>query len=1518
MAKRKSTRRTPAEEPEPVVQPNKTPAERAEGLLHGDLDTEELPESLKTARPIVVGIGASAGGLEALSAFFDALAPDTGLVFVVVTHLSPDHKSVLDELLQRHTQMPVRQVLGEQVHIEPDHVYVVPPNRQLVLTDSNLRSAEFDVPRSARAPIDIFFRSLAAVHSEPIAIILSGGGSDGALGIRSVKEAGGLIMVQDPQEAAHDSMPQAAIATGVADVVLPVRGLAQKLVEVNRRRVQVPTDPAKLSPQQQDAMQRILTQLNTRTGHDFRAYKQSTILRRLQRRMQLTGHETLDGYLHAIRQAPDEAKALLDDMLIGVTNFFRDEESWRKVAEDVVPRLFVGRNREDTIRVWSIGCSTGEEGYSLAILLLEHAATLDNPPPIQVFATDLDERSLAKAREGYYPDTIATDVSAERLARFFTHEGSYYRVRPEVRDVVLFATHSVLRDPPFSRLDMVACRNLLIYLQRPLQDNLFELFHYALRPGGFLFLGSSETADSAGDLFLTFDKKHRLYQSREWVGQMRAVPALPLVSSRPRANDTPRPGERRRPTHQTNTRNLYEHMLDEYGPPTAVVDHESNILRLSGTAGRYLQYPDGPPTNNLARLVREELQFELRAGLFQAFERDVATVSPPIPLIVEGEEQRVYVAVRPRLARGEQRLALVSFLEDQSAPTAAEGAEGVTETLTVKQLREEVRHLRERLQATVEEYETSNEELKAANEELQSINEEYRSTTEELETSKEELQSVNEELETVNTELKNKLDEISRAHSDLQNLLTATEIATLFLDRDLRVQRYTAGVEALFNIMHSDRGRPIAHLPHRLVYPGLGEDARLVLRTLVPLEREVRHNDGGWFLARLRPYRTVEDRIEGVVMTFVNITELKQAESEARSSHELLDLALDAADMGWGAWDLSSGRVESDSQARRLLGYAPDEELTIDQWLARIHPDERDSVAAAMRSSHQTGERLEIEYRVLLPDGSERFVRATGAFVDQGDGEAPRWTGLLRDITRRHRNEDAIHRFTETLEARVAARTRELEAANAEVSAARDRFSTLFATSPVPTVIFRPQDGVFLNANPAFLELVNVDGEAIINHTAADIGHDLAALNDQYGLGRELARAGRVTDLEMTFAIGSGEERTVLLSGVPLTLDGSAVFLATLTDITARITAFRRIAVHQCAMYYTNVQLSAARDHFRTLFHASPVPSSILLQEELVYLDVNPAFLDFYGLEPDEVIGRSLLRPVPWLTAETRRHMIDVYRRRANLSAQELHVTLASGETRTVLVSESPLMLDGRACVLASFVDITARKQAEQQMRQLASQLSLAEQAERQRISTILHDDLQQRLYALQVRLASAFAQAARGNLTAATAEVDEMTRALAATLDLTRRLSVDLSPPILEGEGLYHALLWLAGQMKEQVALDVSVRLQTEWRRLEPGLRVALFQIVRELLFNVVKHSGTQTAVVSLAQSVQQVTVTVRDDGVGFDTARLPPPGASGGGLAQARRRVELYGGRLDVNARPGAGTTITLTVPLVDGTYV
>ncbi len=1494
-------------------------AEKVKDLLQGNLDTEDVPEEDKTHRPIVVGIGASAGGLEAISAFFDALPPDTGLTYVVVTHLSPDHDSILDELLQRHTAMPVIQVQAERISIAPNHVYVIPPNRQLVLTDKHLHTGEFEGPRATRAPIDIFFRSLAAVHTEPIAIVFSGGGSDGALGIRSVKEASGIILVQAPQEAAHDSMPLAAIATGVVDFVLPARDLARRVVEINHHRVHVPANPVDLSLDQQDALQRILVQLQARTGHDFRAYKPTTVLRRIQRRLQISGHETLDGYLAYMRQSADETQLLLRDLLIGVTNFFRDEESWRHVADNVIPQVFQDRGRDQVIRAWSLGCSTGEEAYSLAILLLEHAETLDIAPQLQVFATDLDEGSLLKARDGLYPDTIATDVSAERLNRYFTREGAYYRVRREVRDIVLFATHSVLRDPPFSRLDLIACRNLLIYLQRPLQESLFEIFNYALRPGGFLFLGSSESADSVADMFLTFDKKHRLYRSRDWGGRPPGLPPLPLAGNNSRrAKLLLSREEPRNPYHNTLYQSTGEKTLEEFGPATILVDSEANIMRLSGTAGRYMRHPDGAPTQNLNRLIHPNLQFELRSALFRAFDKEQATVTAPMRLVIDGEERRVVLAVRPRLNPGEPALAFVMILEDQSItePLERNNGEPTADEASLKQLDAEVRYLRERLQTSVEEYESSNEELKAANEELQSINEEYRSTTEELETSKEELQSVNEELETVNNELKINLEEVSRSHSDLQNLMAATEIAMLFLDRELRIKRYTAGLERIFNILHSDRGRPLSHLTHFLDYPELATEARQVLRTLVPLEREVRHTQDGWILVRLRPYRTVEDRIEGVVITFVDITRLKMTETSLHESRQLVDLALKAAGMGWGTWSLSSGEGEVDARTRALLGLANNDAPTIDQWLARVHDDDRPRLEAAVYGA-TSNDKLDVAFRLRLPDGRTLHLRVAGTVLGGAAGDGLRLTSILRDETERRHNEEALRALTESLEERVAERTRELEAANAELTATRDRFTALFETSPVPTVISESGDGAYLDANPAFLELLGMTREQILGQRPFDLFHAPPLDGESEAIREELARTGRVRDIETTFSPRPGDERTILLSFVPLTIDGRDTHVSTMVDITDRKHSDELIAQQQQSLQEANtdlaevnVELAAARDHFQRLFHANSVPSVILGLDNLAAIDANDAFLAFHGLSREQILGRSILELTAVPNGEDRQRMAALYRREGGMRNQELVMRLLNGQERTVLVSDTPINLDGRRCTLATLIDITERKQAEEQTRQFASQLSLAEQAERQRIAAILHDDLQQRLFALQVRLASAFAWVTKGDTVAAASEVEQMRDALLSAIDLTRRLTVDLSPPILHGEGLYHAIIWLSSRMKDEYGLEVAVLLNTSWRMLDEGLRVALFQIVRELLFNVVKHAGTNQAVVRLSQANNEVVLIVSDEGRGFDVAAVLA--GDGQGLHQARRRVQLYGGRLGIESQPDQGTRITIAVPL------
>ena len=629
-----------------------------------------------------------------------------------------------------------------------------------------------------------------------------------------------------------------------------------------------------------------------------------------------------------------------------------------------------------------------------------------------------------------------------------------------------------------------------------------------------------------------------------------------------------------------------------------------------------------------------------------------------------------------------------------------------------------------------------------------------------------------------------------------------------------------------------------------------------------------------------------------------------------RAARESLQQALWSADLGWSIFDLKTGVLEQDARARAIAGFGPDEPLTMDLLLARVHPDDQPRVLADQTARAAGAATTPLEYRLIWPNGEVRHIRGTGLLRYDASGKPHQITGTLEDITERRRNEEALRALTESLEERVARRTRELEAANAELTATRDRFSALFDTSPVPTVILQPSDGSYLDANPAFLEFLGMTREHIIGRPPADLFYKMPVYDDPDTISEEFARTGRVRDLETTFTLRPGDERTILLSFVPLTLDGREVLMSTLTDITDRKRSDSLIAQQQQSLAEANAQLAAARDHFQTLFHANPVPSVILRIDDLSAVDANEAFLAFHALPREKIIGHSVLDLVVFPHGEDRRQMATLYRREGGLRDQELVVRLLNGQERTILVSDTPIYLEGERCTLATLVDITQRKQSEEQTRQFASQLSLAEHSERQRIAAILHDDLQQRLYALQVRLASAYAWASKGDTAAAATEVGQMRGALLSTIELTRRLTVDLSPPILQGEGLYHAFIWLSSRMKEEYGLEVTVKLETAWQTLEEGMRVALFQIVRELLFNVVKHAGVGAATVTLAQADEQVTLHVSDDGRGFDADQ--PPINSGQGLRQARQRVELYGGRLALESAPGAGTRVTIVVPL------
>jgi two-component system, chemotaxis family, CheB/CheR fusion protein len=991
-----------------------------------DSDGEDQSRSNREAgdgTPVIIAIGASAGGIHALQSFFAAMPERTGAAFVVIVHLDPRHRSEMPSIIAQRTKMPVVQV-GPRDRLLADHVYVIPPDRRLQLTDHQISALEFDEPRGQRAPIDLFFRSLAERLGDGFAVILSGAGSDGAIGVRAVKEAGGIILVQEPNEAEYASMPRSAIATGAADFVMPVRDLAKRLVDLIR--IKASADVPDIRNFDEELLRRIVSHLRVRTGHDFSKYKRSTVLRRIARRMQVARADDLNAYYEAMRENADEAQALLGDLLISVTTFFRDSEAFGKIAREVIPDLFKGKEAAETIRVWVSGCATGEEAYSFAILLLEEAARRQIRPPIQVFGSDLDSRALAAAREGRFPVAIETDVSEERLRRFFAKEGDHYRVRQEVRDIVLFAVHDLLKDPPFSHVDLISCRNVLIYLDRELQEQLCGTFHYALNPAGYLFLGASESADNPPGLFRSIDRAARIYQSTALPGDKPRL--LPRLLGPVRAREQfIQLGRAMSPTVALGEATMHRRAIEALAPPSILVDESHRIIHLSENAGRYLMPSGGPLSGDAVDLVRPELRFELRSALNRAFELREPTLSLPIPVRFNGAPHRVHLLVKPAGdgSPPEARRAVAMFIEGGAAEENLVALDRQETDEAVRRLTQELELTQTRLRTVREESDAANEELRAANEELQSINEEHHSTSEELETSKEELQSINEELQTVNSELKLKLETISRAHSDLQNLVAATDIGTLFLDSGLRIKRFTDRVAELFSITITDEGRPITDFANQLEYQGLIKDARAVLAHLTPIHHELRSRSGRWYDMRLRPYRTVDDKIDGVVITFVDISErhqveeaLRRHEEQLRQQQHLIDLTRDPIFV----WDFDGGIVDWNRGSEELYGYSREEALrqNKEQMLGTVVPGssfaavkakllQEGSWAGELRHKTKDGRELIVESRLQLENfNGRRLVLESIRDVTASRAAERRLRLLLAELTHRVRNTLAV------------------------------------------------------------------------------------------------------------------------------------------------------------------------------------------------------------------------------------------------------------------------------------------------------------------------------------------------------------------------------------------------------------------------------------------------------------------------------------------------------------------------------
>ncbi|MBX9679548.1 MAG: PAS domain S-box protein [Gemmataceae bacterium] len=1568
----------------------------------------------------VVGVGASAGGLEAFGEFLTAMRPDAGLAFVFVLHLPPDHSSMLAEVLSRRTSMPVQQA-EDGMQVEPDHVYVLRPGHVLTIRDGRLHlGPELGGPRAANRPVDDFFRSLAEEQRErAICVILSGMGSNGTAGAQAVKAVGGLCVAQDPESAAYPSMPRHLIDAGYADYIVRPNELPEVLLAYSGSPYATggrEADSAAILGREEQHVREILAVLRSRSKQDFNGYKKATVLRRVQRRMGLARAGTLAEYARLLRQSPAEVTALADDLLIHVTVFFRDPEAWEAFQQAVIEPLIATREAGGAVRAWVAACSSGEEAYTLAMLLTEEADRIGKRLDVKVFATDLADRALAHARAGVYAGGIESDVTPERLSRFFVKEDEVYRIRQELRDRVVFAPQNILRDPPFSRLDIATCRNLLIYLEPTVQHRVLALLHFGLREGGALFLGSSETVGGADGMFEPLDKKHRIFRR---VGPTRHGTidfSLPRMFSADGGNGggagevvqaVPRRRESDRPLAELARRTL----LQWHTPAAVLVDRDNQVLYYHGDCHPYLRQASGEPTRDVLLLARDGVRGAVRSALYRAASGERVTAPDGWIERDSGRSFRVYVTATPVVEVGGGSSVpashfVVSFEErGEVAPLAASvGSESA----------DEVRRLRSELQGTIEELQTSNEELKASHEEAMSVNEEVQSANEELEASKEEMQSLNEELTTVNAQLRAKMEEHAAASSDMASLLASTDIAVLFLDVAFRIRRYTPAARELVDLIPGDVGRPLSALARKFDDPHLDKDCQAVLDRLRPVEREVTGLDARHYSRRVTPYRTMDNRIDGVVVAFIDVTSRKQAEDAVRASEEQFRRSIEDAPIPV-IMQSEDGQVLQISRTwTELTGYALSDLPTADAWLTRAYGPGADAVRAHMHDLF-LGKRkiLDVEFAIRTRDGADRHWSFSAS--------AP---GTLRDG----------RRFLVGMAVDITERTQ----ADIALRASEERLRAVAANLP--------GGAVFVIGPDLRYELADGEGLREAGFTSAEYeGKTLAEALPADLAGASEANCRGAFAGEPFLTEHAAGARHFVTRGVPLRDAAGRVtaVLAVSYDITDRVRAEERL----------RLALAAARMgiwtlEFGTGDHTRDANLNALLG--LPAAETTQPFGEFLAhVHPDDreaVRGAfaasvregqplnvefRIVRPdgeVRWLRDQGdvfgdsdahARHMagacVDVTERKAaeeasRASEERIRLIMESTDfaiialapNRTVthwgsgaaaifgyaaaeIVGQSADLLfvsedraaqvpereaaeaeqDGRATderwhlrkdgtrfwasgVLnplrdgRGFVkvlrDLTERKRMEDEIRDardllekrvtertaelenamdalenemgrrraLAQRLSTAQEDEQRRFSRDLHDTVGQLMAGLSlafkaIETAGELAPSAASRMAEAQRIMNELGREL-------HGLAVRLRPTSLDDIGLESALGQLVSEWSARSGVPVDFH-AAGLNRLPPDVETAIYRVVQEALTNIAKHAKASSVSVVATRPDGFVAVVVEDNGGGFDPT-VTPSGRLG--LLGMRERVELIGGEVDIESNAGAGTTLTVQIPI------
>ena len=930
----------------------------------------------------VVGIGASAGGLEALKLFFDNAPSDSGMVFIIVQHLDPTHKSLLTELVAEHTKMKTVEI-SDGIKIKPNCIYIIPPNKDLRIDHKSLKLLEPAEPRSKRRVIDSFFKSLAENYKEKaIGIVLSGTGTEGTLGLKEIKLKGGLTIVQDPLSAKFSGMPQSAIKAKLADYIsVPEKMSAQLLKHIKKIDGTISLTIPKSNIPLESQLKKILLMIRSHTGYDFSNYKTNTIIRRINKRTSLNQIDSIEDYISFLQNNPTEIQKLFKDFLIGVTTFFRDTEVFYSVEKNAIPYLLKKCYEKQEVRIWVCGCSTGEEAYSLAILFKEAVEKSKHFIKVTIFASDIDKTAIDFARNGIYSESGLTNIGAERLAKHFVAKKNGFQVKKEIREMIVFAHHNVISDPPFSKMDMITCRNLLIYMNSDLQKRIIPIFHYSLNNEGILLLGTSESIGEYANYFSVFDPKIKFYKKKteNIVRKHNTAYELPYTQHNPIPPANLMNSSKKK---KLNVSGLTEKiLLDNYAPPSVIIDKNNNALYFSGNTGLYLEPPSGEASLNVLEMAKKGLKIDLEALIQKARANKTEVQKTDVDVKVNDHYQTINLIIKPVLTKETDLGAMMIIFE------TSENSKKVNVKKTSKQtgnqipnineLEKELKITREHLQTAINELETSNEDLQTTNEEYQSSNEELQSTNEELETSREELQSVNEELITVNTELSSKIEQLSEANDDLNNLLTSIEVATVFLDRNLNIKRFTPAATKIFNLIPSDIDRPVTHLSSNIIYKALADDVKNALKTLAVKSADVQANDSTWYHMRILPYRTAENIIEGVLVTFIDITEQKYTEEKLKKTNEHLNMIMENLP-AVPYTCVANPEIKISfvgKSCEKVMGFLP-EQFTkkTSFWLSRVHPTDKKKIQAAFSSIAKKGS-LDLTFKWKCADGKyKQFI----------------------------------------------------------------------------------------------------------------------------------------------------------------------------------------------------------------------------------------------------------------------------------------------------------------------------------------------------------------------------------------------------------------------------------------------------------------------------------------------------------------------------------------------------------------